>query len=355
MHQPKKKTFELMRDLLAGLLDVSHGGRGLFQPAGPVDRRKPETVVVLTPGGIPTTDLYLGRYLERRFETTAVYVDTLGNMPPCDAKFSQNPLIVVVRYAPRRWLQWLRRHRRKLVGVVFLMDDDMPSALRTPELPFRYALKTAWRYARTRRLLEPLCSDVWVSTRELSRRYAESSPTLVEPAYVDSTSSDTKKVVYFYHGSWAHRWEIEWLVAIVRQVQKRVPGAWFEVMGTDRVRKMFRGIPRVRVIHPMPWKDYLAYAGTVKYQVGLAPCFDTAFNRARSHSKLFDITRLGAAGIYSDVTPYADKVIHGKTGWLCANQPDKWIEALTRLLNDGDLRATLYSEARDWCDNRCFT
>lgn len=345
------EAFELIRNLLAGLLEVSHGGRGLFQPVRQVDRCKPEKVVVLTPGEIPTTDLYLRGQLESRFETTAAYVDTLGSTPPCDAEFTVNTLIVVVRYAPRRWLLWLQRHRRKLAGVVFLMDDDIPSALRTPELPFRYGLKTAWRYARTRRLLERLCDEVWVSTRELSRRYAESSPKLVEPAYVDSTSTDENTVIYFYHGSWAHRWEIEWLTAIVKRVQILVPGAWFEIMGVDRVRKMFRGIPRVRVIHPMPWKDYLAYAGTVKYHVGLAPCFDTAFNRARSHSKIFDITRLGAAGIYSNVTPYADKVIHGKTGWLCANQPDKWIEALTRLLSDGELRATLYSEARDWCDN----
>jgi hypothetical protein len=87
--------------------------------------------------------------------------------------------------------------------------------------------------------------------------------------------------------------------------------------------------------------------------VGLAPCFDTEFNRARSHSKLFDITRMGAAGVYSNVTPYAGKIIHGETGYLCTNEPDKWVATLTRLLNNEVLRTSLYLKAKDWCKESC--
>jgi glycosyltransferase involved in cell wall biosynthesis len=190
---------------------------------------------------------------------------------------------------------------------------------------------------------------VWVSTPELARRYARFSHRLLEPNYVESKSAGEEKTVYFYHGTWAHRREIEWLVPVVRQVQEAIPDAWFEIMGTDRVRRLYRGIPRVRVVHPMPWRDYLAYAGTVKYQVGLAPCFDTEFNRARSHSKLFDITRIGATGIYANVTPYREKVIHGRTGYLCPNEPDRWVAAITQLLSDTELRSSLYLKANDWC------
>ena len=255
--------------------------------------------------------------------------------------------------APRRWLRWLADQLPKLAGIAYLIDDDMPTALRAPELPFRYAVKTAWRYARTRRLLGQLSSEIWVSTPEMARRYARFSPRLLEPNYLESKATGEEKTVYFYHGTWAHRREIEWLVPVVRQVQEAIPGAWFEIMGTDRVRRLYRGIPRVRVVHPMPWRDYLAYAGTVKYQVGLAPCFDTEFNRARSHSKLFDITRMGAAGVYSNVTPYAGKIIHGETGYLCTNEPDKWVAAITQLLSDTELRSSLYLKAKGWCKENC--
>ena len=264
-------------------------------------------------------------------------------------------MVVIVRHAPLRWLRWLEEQKEQLSRVVFLIDDDIPAAILASELPFGYAVKTAWRYCRTRRLLARLCSEVWVSTPELARRYAASSPRLLEPRYVDELSTgEPDAIVYFYHGSWAHRREIEWLVPIVRRIQEEVPHAWFEIFGTDRVRHLFKGIPRVRIVHPMPWKDYLAYAGTVRYQLGLAPCFDTKFNRARSHSKVFDITRLGAAGIYSNVIPYAENVVHGKTGFLCANDQDKWIAQITMLLQDQDMRNCLYQGAQDWCDNSRF-
>lgn len=335
--------------MFANLLNFFFGS-GLFVPKGTSNVRLPSEVLVLSPGEIPTTDLYFRKRLERRFGEAVRYVDSL-RISPRELTLGDDSMVVIVRYAPMRWLRWLQRNHLSLSGVVFFMDDDIPSAATASELPFRYAVKTAWRYFRTRRLLGRLCSEVWVSTPELARRYAGSSPTLVEPEYVPSESSDQSPLVYFYHGSWAHRREIQWLVPVVRQVQEAVPDAWFEIMGTDRVRRLFRGISRVRVIHPMPWKDYLAYAGTVRYQVGLAPCFDSDFNRARSHSKVFDITRLGAAGIYSTVTPYAEKVLHGQTGLLCKNVPDEWVKAILLLLNDRDLRKSLYVKAKEWCGN----
>ena len=344
----------MLRKTLAALLDIFQGGNGLPQPNGESEQRAPKRMAVLTPGEIPTTDLYLRENLRERFGEAVAYVNTLRTSPN-DFVLGSDTLIVVVRYAPKKWLLWLKRRKDILAGIALLIDDDMPTALRAPELPFRYAMKTTLRYARTRRLLGQLCNEVWVSTPELARRYTRFSPRLLVPNYVESKWAGEEKAVYFYHGTWAHRREIEWLVPVVRQVQETIPDSWFEIMGTDRVRRLYRGIPRVRVVHPMPWKDYLAYAGTVKYQVGLAPCFDTEFNQARSHSKMFDITRVGAAGIYSNLTPYREKVIHGETGYLCANEPDKWVAALTKLLNDNDLRSYLSLKAKEWCKNSCYS
>jgi hypothetical protein len=340
----------LLRAAFVNLLACAGGGTGLFIPRGSHQPRPPEEVVVLTPGRIPTTDLYLRGRLEGRNGDPVRYVDTLKTAPH-EIALGANTRIVIVRHAPMRWLRWLDKNHERLSGVVFFMDDDIPAAAAASELPLRYAMKTAWRHARTRRLLGRICSEVWVSTPELARRYAEASPRLVEPEYVADNPAEAEPVVYFYHGSWAHRREMEWLVPVVRRVQEAVSGAWFEIMGTDRVRRLFRGIPRVRVIHPMDWKDYLAYAATVRYQVGLAPCLDSDFNRARSHSKMFDITRLGAAGIYSNGIAYAGKVIHEQTGILCENKTDAWVSAIVRLLTEGRVRDLIYRQALTWCEN----
>jgi len=339
---------KVLRIVLHNLLGF-FAGYGLFVPRKSNNSNVPLKVLVLSPGEIPTTQLYLHGRLAMRFHENVHYVDTLKTRPQ-EISLDDDSMIVIVRNIPRCWLLWIKNRRQQLTSVVYLMDDDIPSALRAKELAFDYAIKTAWRYALSRRLLGQVCSEIWLSTPELIQRYAASSPRLVEPEFVVPHSlSGGTTIVYFYHGTWAHRMEIKWLVPIIRRIQKNHPNSWFEIIGTDQVKDLFRNIPRVRVVHPMPWKDYLAYAGTVKYHIGLAPCFDSDFNRARSHSKVFDITRLGAAGIYSNVTPYKEKVVHGKTGFLCTNDQDKWVAALTMLLRDQELRTSLYLGARDWC------
>lgn len=341
----------VLRMVAAGLLARVAGGRGLFSPARPYANGAAQSLLVLSPGEIPTTALYLGLRLEEH-DGTARWgvIDTLRTAPAA-ATLPPHPMVVVVRYAPLAWLRWLEDNQSLLAGVAYLMDDDIPAAVLAEELPFFYALKTSFRFALVRRHLQRLCSEVWLSTPELVRRYPEATPRLLEPQFIDrkTVPAPAPQKVYFYHGSWAHRREIEWLVPVVRAVQATVPDAWFEIIGTNKVARMFRGIPRVRVIPPLTWPDYLRYAESISYAVGLAPCFDTPFNRARSHCKVFDIARAGAAGVYSDVTPYREQIAHRKTGLLCANVETEWIEAIVLLLNDPALRNDIYRNALARC------
>ena len=188
--------------------------------------------------------------------------------------------------------------------MIYLLDDDIPGAMRAAELPLYYAWRTAGRYALTRRRLARVCSEVWVSTAELQRRYPEAAAQVCEPLYLPCVNHAAPERIYFYHGSWAHRDEIAWLVPVVRELQAAQHDWCFEILGDRRVRRMFAGIPRVRVRAPLRWPDYLAHAAGAHFLIGLAPCLDTPFNRARSHAKLFDITRLGATGVYSAPVSY---------------------------------------------------
>jgi hypothetical protein len=339
----------LFRSVLFHLFDFFSGAGGLCHLSGNRRNRDPRKAIVFTPGNIPTTDIYLRGRLEKRFNGAVRYVDTML-VSPETVGIEENTLVVVVRHAPLRWLRWLNRKSHQLASVALLMDDDMPMALRSPELPLQYAIKTAWRYAMTKRFLGRLCSELWLSTPELAKRYPRAAVQVWEPGSFLLKSQPKNQDVYFYHGTWAHQGEIKWLVPVVQKVQQAMPDVWFEIMGDSRVRDLFRGIPRVRVVHPMSWEDYLSYTETCNYQVGLAPCLDTVFNRGRSHNKVFEITRMGAAGIYSNGIPYAGKLIHRQTGLLCRNHPDVWAAAVIMLLQDRALRKTLFKGAQAWCD-----
>jgi len=102
----------------------------------------------------------------------------------------------------------------------------------------------------------------------------------------------------------------------------------------------------------MRWPDYQSYIRSVRYDVGLAPLHDTAFNRARSHTKLFQITRAGAAGIYSDVIPYSAKIVDEVTGVLRRNHRYLWVKSIIALLRDPQLRSSIHENAHIWCQDQ---
>ncbi len=332
------------------LLWLPHTRRHVLPP--------PDTgpLVVLSPGPVPTTDFYLTQNLADRYPLREVRVLDTRHSNPGDGFPVQAAAVFIVRYAPLAWLRWLRGERARCGRVVYLLDDDIPAVLHASELPLGYRLRTWWRHLRGRKLLAELCDSVWVSTPGLARRYADWWPELCEPchvpALVEMQGSEAGRPAgpgYCYHGTRAHRCEIEWLLPVVREVQAACPEAHFEIFGDRRVRRLYRGIPRVSVRAPMTWPEYLAYSSTVRHQLGLAPCLDTPFNQARSHVKLFDITRLGAAGIYSDAEPYAQRIRHGETGWLCPNRQQDWVQMIVRALRDPQECGAVYARALHAC------
>jgi len=306
-------------------------------------------VLLLEPGRIPTTCYYVKGRLPEGIPVRS-YVST--GAPPKDLKIEEGTWVIIVRHASRRWLGELLKHRDKFTKVTYLKDDDISAVFAAKELPWHYALWTGWRYFRTKDLLSKVVSDIAVSTQELADRYEESKSQIWEPHYIEATEQGERPLVYFYHATLTHAREIKWLVPIVRRVQQAVPNAWFEIIGGGSVARMFKGIPRVRVVHSMNWPNYQAYIRSIRHDVGLAPLMDTSFNRARSHTKLYQITGAGAAGIYSDVIPYADKIINGQTGVLCGNRRYLWVRAIVALLKDQPRRKFLYNNAKNWCHNR---
>ncbi len=311
--------------------------------------RPVRSVLVLEPGAVPTTSYYVRSRIPYGLECRRV--NSL-RVPDASVSIPEGTWVIIVRHASRSWLKHLAGNANRLARVTYLKDDDISAVFAAKELPWHYALRTGWRYLRTKDLLSKVVSDIAVSTQELADRYVESKPQIWEPHYIEATAQGERPLVYFYHATLTHAREIKWLVPIVRRVQQAVPNALFEIIGGGSVARMFSGIPRVRVLHTMNWPDYQSYIASIRHDVGLAPLMNNSFNRARSHTKLYQITGAGAAGIYSDVLPYADKIINGQTGVLCGNRRYLWVRAIVALLKDQPRRKFLYDNAEIWCHKR---
>lgn len=138
---------------------------------------------------------------------------------------------------------------------------------------------------------------------------------------------------------------MKWLAPVMAEVQRRCSNTVFEVMGGDRVARIFRGIPRVTVLPTMPWPDYLRHTQTVRQDIGLAPLRDTLFNRGRGPIKFFDYARAGAVGVYSAGPAFSEFVCHGVDGFVLQNNPDLWVERIVDLVNSPELRQSMADAA----------
>jgi glycosyltransferase involved in cell wall biosynthesis len=229
------------------------------------------------------------------------------------------------------------------------MDDDLLDLKCLKSLPFLYASKLLFKFCLNKIIILLLNPEIWVSTQYLADKYIELRPQILRPTVPDSRFRPSYIIGSFlnlcYHGTWSHKNEIKWLVPIIREVQSRCPNTIFEIIGGDRVAKLFKGIPRVEVLDTMPWPQYLEHTSNTHQDIGLAPLMDTLFNRGRGPIKFFDYTRAGAVGLYSKGPAFGDFVADGVDGFLLDNDPQAWVEKIIELVNNPELRQVMADKA----------
>lgn len=255
------------------------------------------------------------------------------------------------------------------------MDDDLLDWKALLDIPLPYAFRLWYKATSRRKWILSSCSELWVSTPYLANKYAAWNPRLLRPvasgpllerswvpssnlpsssslvlsdsasAATYSLDSDMQSVRICYHGTWSHRDDMKWLAPVIAEVQRRCPNTLFEVIGGDRVARIFKGIPRVLVLPTMAWPDYLKHTQTIRQDIGLAPLRDTLFNRGRGPIKFFDYARAGAVGVYSAGPAFSDFVSNGVDGFVLENDPTLWVERIVELVNLPELRQNMADAA----------
>lgn len=299
---------------------------------------------VLSEGPTASSDYYLFPHLAR-LGYRAVLWDSRCLPGPWLEQAGECRLLVISRYLPRHCWGAVRQLQRRGVPLVYFMDDDLWDTAAWQGLPWPYRWKIASQAWVFRSWLARYCEAVWVSTTYLAAKYVDCRPLLLPPRPV-AGSERAKAVSVCYHGSASHAQELAWLAPIVEAVQAQAPQVHFELFGTRAVARRFGRMPRVKLLFPMDWPNYLAFTSTQTRDIALAPLLPGRFNAARGPTKFFDYTRMGAAGIYSDVAPYRGFVRDGVDGLLLHNEPALWVEAVLRLAADRQSRETLAAAAQ---------
>lgn len=242
--------------------------------------------------------------------------------------------VVVVRYLPRPWLGVLRDLRRLGIDLTFLMDDDLldPAAIR--ELPKPYRQRLWQRITRRRHLVPHLFERLWVTSDHLAGKYAHLGALLLPLRPHPCLLASRPRLQLAYLGTSVHEAEFHWLLPLIASLQQRHPHTHVDLFGDLSINRLFRDLPRVRVIHPMGWPNFLAETGAGRLDLLLCPLLAGPFNAARAPTKVIDAARCSAAGLYSDRPPYRGFIRHGVDGLLLGDRQEDWLAAIERLITD---------------------
>ncbi|MDP2902592.1 MAG: glycosyltransferase family 1 protein [Methylovulum sp.] len=251
-------------------------------------------------------------------------------------------IVLFVRYVPTQWLKLVEAVRPTLQSLIFFMDDDVLDLEASVGMPWRYHLKLMRLAASRSRWLRRQKAVLWVSTPYLQQKYAAWQPRLVLPSAV-MPPTGLRRI--FYHGSASHQADIRWLRPVIAEVLQQDTNLVFEIIGGQAVYRLYKDLPRVNVVHPMKWPDYQAFIALQTYHIGLNPLQDIPFNRARSYTKFFDITRCKAVGIYSPDSACAEVISDRRDGLIVELKQDAWAEAILTLAQNESLRQTLLQHA----------
>ena len=276
------------------------------------------------------------------------------NMPPCrlvelrDAPLGDidpdGAFIVVCRYMTIDLVRWIERNDERLAGVAYFTDDDVSAFVASGDAGLGYRLFLFWLALWPLRRLNRVLDQLWVSTPALARVFAHAHPTVLPPAPPDAlwmprsaTRGGEERCRLVFHAKAIHETEHEFLVPVIREVLRLRPRIEVEINAEGRTLRHWQGLQGVTLVDEVPWPFYIEQTRDRGADIILVPLMPTRVNGARADTKRIDVSRAGAAGVFSRCETYGFESDEGEM--LLDNDASAWIAAIIALIDDPALRA----------------
>jgi glycosyltransferase involved in cell wall biosynthesis len=180
------------------------------------------------------------------------------------------------------------------------------------------------------------------STQNLADKYKKYNPNVhVVPNKVIPSQWARKTIMDGIRIGWtfsmSHVEDIPAIREALQIIHKKYPEVILETTECliGGVTQPIKGVPFVKFHEWLPSRGW---------DIAIAPLKDNIFNKGKSNIKWLESTMSGSAFVCSDVETYKD-VENGVTGLKCKTTK-QWVEALSRLIEDRNLRNTLWANAK---------
>jgi glycosyltransferase involved in cell wall biosynthesis len=234
---------------------------------------------------------------------------------------------------PRWQLAWLRRSARTLLfdfdDAVFLRDSYAAKGLHHPE--------RLCRFAATARVCDAVVAGNEF-LREQAARWTDAArvhviPTCVSPGRYPLARHERQGagVRLVWVGSSSTLKGLERAAPLLEQIGRQVPGLQLQVV-CDRALHLSH-----LAISFRPWDEANEAADLADADLGISWLPDDDWSRGKCGLKVLQYMAAGLPVVANPVGVQAEMVTPGQTGFL-ARTPAQWVDAVSRLAQDPDLR-----------------
>jgi glycosyltransferase involved in cell wall biosynthesis len=148
-----------------------------------------------------------------------------------------------------------------------------------------------------------------------------------------------------WRGGASHALDVQSIAAPMRAVLRRNPQARLHIVGTDFRKTVGMPADFTNWIPVWPRHDEF-YRAIAPFDLAVVPLYGLEFDQSKSNIPVLEYAALGIPSVASDMTPYRDFIVNGKTGYLVRSRQD-WVKRVTELVNDHQAREEMGAAARE--------
>ena len=175
-----------------------------------------------------------------------------------------------------------------------------------------------------------------------------------EKAMKEMKRDDSKVVIGYFSGTNTHNEDFQMVAPALVRIMKKYKNVYVKVAGRLTAPDALKEFEDRLIFTPyVDWRR-LPFE-LCECDITLSPLVDTLFNRAKSEIKWSESALVQVPTIASNIGAFTESVKNGETGILAENTEDAWYEAISKLVENKDLREKIAKQAREYVIGNCRT
>ncbi|MCL4458577.1 MAG: glycosyltransferase family 4 protein [Chloroflexi bacterium] len=228
----------------------------------------------------------------------------------------------------------LQKMVQRLNGKIIFDFDDAIYASHPTLIGLRSTARAVERLARSLKMSRYVILENRY-TAEFASQYNRNIVMITGPIdteyYRPRQDKGSAQLVIGWVGSPPNTVYLEPLYAVFRQLCRRYKDLSIELVGAGPVG--LAGVPLLI----KPWRSEGEVQDLQRFDIGLMPLPDDEWSRGKGGYKLLQYMAIGIPSVASPVGINCELIQEGTTGFL-ADSPEEWVEKLSLLIENGELR-----------------